>query len=1348
MRREWLTAWALGRTHYEDEIIFNNPSHTPYPNRQLYDAHGHPRNPEITRRERQQVRAANEVLTVTGVVERSSTTEAREMVFRQEMMEENAIGLKYLERAPKILVGGVWGVFGLRRRILLYQSYSETPFLGLLKKEVSTRSIPNLLFAGLPTTFTFTWIHEGWWLLRSYFRSKFVHNESTYSKKRVFLVHATDILLLAGGKYTNLHLRMFSILQQLHLIPASQYFPSWRFLVPFLPGSPISPVPIPSLNFESILACGPVLLQSVAPLFLIHLHHIAYNVLESILYDLIFVTLPQPNPTVQSLPKLLGLLAHDSSDLSYTQREDEPSYRGPAQLATSEPPGTPDLSPDLHESSEDEDEGEINRASMVSFEVIPGVQLPDISSGGAWSAELRNANEPVVSNVPKYRITAMTMLPTVLATEIIKAFVSAVLLVPLEAVMIRYSDFQDFLTYLLILPRITSMEKLTWSPGIMATPLGDPTKAAGGNAISSESDAAAHPQMKNKTEDSEKRDIVKGEDIGKADFSRKQSVHSARDRQISELEAIRIAAAGDFDIINTEVDELEIGLAARNKASRWFKYELKLSDPRYFTWLLVAFASMGGLLSGIDQSLISGANLYMPSSLGLNTKQVSLVSSGVPLGAVGGALLLGPINEAVGRRMAIIISLILYTIGAALEAGSISFGMMVASRVILGLGLGLEGGTVPVYVAESVSRKYRGNLVSLYQFMIALGEVFGYVVAAIFVNVKSGSWRYMLGSSLLFSTIMFAGILFMPESPRFLMHKGKKIEAWGVWKRIRGTDDDARKEFFVMKHTVESEHADIKSRAGSFIWLDFLTVPRARRSIIYANIMVFLGQFTGINAIQYYMATLMQQVGFDDKQSVFMSLVGGGSLLLGTIPAILFMEKFGRRFWAIAMLPGFFIGLVIIGASYTIPLDNKAGSQGAYIAGLIIYEGFFGSYACLTWVIPSEVYPTYLRSYGMETSDAMLFLCSFLVTYFFSQMQQAMTRIGLTLGFYCGIAVLGWFYQILFMPETKNKTLEEIDIIFNMSTRDLVKENLRSSLVTTNDFIRGRWGKVFSSVSESDIYRMDNGPKNKVSLDKHSNRRKLEIGGVPMVETFLAQRLHIKFPPRLRPPLTTSSTPHSLAECHSFLNQYYSVSQSCGICFITAILLVLSTIPLSPGFDYVTFPSNVTAAINADVQLYNYLSAAFSSLDLQYYTYRVYLTIVPPGFSQSPSCYLAGNVNIDATDVIAQMPASVGSDGPSYFIATMEFNQAEDSDETSDIEYSNIFNPVGGTDQWTPYELTGHSIGYPDTLPCTTYDCARNCTQTWYPTYVDFTDLANYACLPATADCIAVCPGGCQFRRS
>ncbi|CEJ59534.1 Putative Sugar transporter [Penicillium brasilianum] len=492
------------------------------------------------------------------------------------------------------------------------------------------------------------------------------------------------------------------------------------------------------------------------------------------------------------------------------------------------------------------------------------------------------------------------------------------------------------------------------------------------------------------------------------------------------------------------------------------RFELTLSNPALFTYLLVAFASMGGLLSGLDQSLISGANLYLPRDLHLSDSMNSLVNAGMPLGAVGGALILSPANEYLGRRMAIIVSCILYTIGAALEAGAINFGMIFAGRFILGMGVGLEGGTVPVYVAECVPRKIRGNLVSLYQLNIALGEVLGYAVAAMFVGVK-GNWRYILGSSLIFSTILLVGMLFMPESPRYLMHKNQEVAAYGVWKKIRGFNDiESKDEFLGMRQAVTAESEE-QSKTKKYAWMDFFTEPRARRAIVYANIMIVLGQLTGVNAVMYYMSTLMTNIGFDDKTAVFMSLVGGGSLLIGTIPAVLYMERFGRRYWANVMLPGFFVGLILVGVGYTIDYTKyPAAAQGVYLTGIVLYMGFFGSYACLTWVVPSEVFPTYLRSYGMTTADANLFLCSFIVTYNFTRMMESMTRIGLTLGFYGGIAVLGWFYQVIFMPETKNKSLEEIDELFSKPTSVIVKQNLKQTSQIIKDLAHLRLRKVFS----------------------------------------------------------------------------------------------------------------------------------------------------------------------------------------------------------------------------------------------------------------------------------------------
>lgn len=336
-----------------------------------------------------------------------------------------------------------------------------------------------------------------------------------------------------------------------------------------------------------------------------------------------------------------------------------------------------------------------------------------------------------------------------------------------------------------------------------------------------------------------------GSSIGKHAEDIQMAVRSGSTAHVGgTAEAIDIAKNGGWEA-DALIKELEEEVQRTGYKPGIF--DVQFANPKFFTYFLVTFASMGGLLSGLDQSLISGANLFLPGDLGLDERQNSLVNAAMPLGAIGGALLISPCNELFGRRWAILISCILYTIGGALCAGAINFAMIVVARLILGAGVGLEGGTVPVYVAETVERKLRGNLVSLYQLMIALGEVLGYVVAAIFITVP-GNWRYILGSSLVFSTIMGIGMLYMPESPRFLLHKGRVLDAYKVWKRIRGIESiESREEFFIMKVGMEQEHAEINAGSGSksMPWLDFFTKPRARHAVIYANIMIFLGQFTG-----------------------------------------------------------------------------------------------------------------------------------------------------------------------------------------------------------------------------------------------------------------------------------------------------------------------------------------------------------------------------------------------------------------------------------------------------------------------------------------------------------------------
>ena len=503
----------------------------------------------------------------------------------------------------------------------------------------------------------------------------------------------------------------------------------------------------------------------------------------------------------------------------------------------------------------------------------------------------------------------------------------------------------------------------------------------------------------------------------------------------------------DFDKELAECEEL-----ARNaKQNKTFKeklllleYELNFKNKNHMVWLLGGFAAAAGLLSGLDQSIISGASIGMreKSGLLLTLDQESWVSSLMPLGAMAGSILMTPLNEYFGRKMSIIISCLWYTLGAGLCAGSRNYHMMYAGRFILGIGIGIEGGCVGIYISESVPPTVRGNIVSMYQFNIALGEVLGYAVAAMFYLVHGG-WRFMVGSSLVFSTLLMVGMFFLPESPRYLVHKNKIGEAFSVWKRLRDMDDDRNKlEFLEMRQAALQEQEARATETRMELWSDLFRIPRNRRALVYAVIMVGLGQLTGVNAVMYYMSTLMARIGFSTKNSVFMSLVGGGSLMLGTIPAILYMDRFGRRVWGLNII-GFFIGLVLVGVGYLINLDtNVAAAEGVYLLGIILYMGFFGSYACLTWVLPAESFDLRTRSMGMTICSTFLYLWSFIVTYNFTRMQNAMTYTGLTLGFYGGIAFVGFFYQIFFMPETKDKTLEEIDDIFSKPTRVLVKENV------------------------------------------------------------------------------------------------------------------------------------------------------------------------------------------------------------------------------------------------------------------------------------------------------------------
>ncbi|GJD06414.1 Inositol transporter 1 [Galdieria sulphuraria] len=253
------------------------------------------------------------------------------------------------------------------------------------------------------------------------------------------------------------------------------------------------------------------------------------------------------------------------------------------------------------------------------------------------------------------------------------------------------------------------------------------------------------------------------------------------------------------------------------------------------------------------------------------------------------------------------------------------------------------------------------------------------------------------------------------------------------------------------------------AEARPFYWLDIVQVPRSARAFIVANTLAGIVQLDGINSVVYYIGVLFKELGFSAEKSVYMSLVGGGSLMLGTIPAILLLDKWGRRMVGIVPSIVVFFGCIIIGCSFL--SKNTKTYEGIYIWGLITYELFSGSFQSLPWLTFAEVYPTYLRSFGMTIADAFIYLWAFTVTYNFTGMRNAMTNTGLFVGFYGGISLFGVIFIILFLPELKGKTLEEVDDIFSQPMKEIARQNLHSSINTMKKLFSGRWKEIIDTSS-------------------------------------------------------------------------------------------------------------------------------------------------------------------------------------------------------------------------------------------------------------------------------------------
>ena len=438
-------------------------------------------------------------------------------------------------------------------------------------------------------------------------------------------------------------------------------------------------------------------------------------------------------------------------------------------------------------------------------------------------------------------------------------------------------------------------------------------------------------------------------------------------------------------------------------------------NSQYFTptLILVAImASLGGLLSGFDMGVISGALLYINETWPLSPlAQGWLVSSAI-VGSVIGAAANGFLADIYGRKKIIIATSLIFIIGSIMCAYATTAAWLIFSRIIIGIAVGMISFVAPIYLSEVAPEKIRGSLVSLYQLALTAGILLSYLINRIFALAEY-NWRWMLGSGVIPAVILFIGILFLHDTPRWLISKGKEDEARLVFKKIY-PQDNIEQHIAEIKETLASstDHQKVKLQKWMFMPI-FVGVG-----------LMFVQICTGINTIIYYTPTIFNLAGFADNISALYATIGIGVVnFLMTFVAIAYIDKFGRKPLLYIGLTGMLISLFMLSGSFTL---GESGKWLAVISVVIYIASFAMSLGPICWIMVSEIMPLKIRGFAMSAATVSNFAFNFLVVLSFLPMLEILGK-GTTFFIFGLITIASLFFVYFFVPETKGISLEKIE---------------------------------------------------------------------------------------------------------------------------------------------------------------------------------------------------------------------------------------------------------------------------------------------------------------------------------
>jgi SP family galactose:H+ symporter-like MFS transporter len=440
------------------------------------------------------------------------------------------------------------------------------------------------------------------------------------------------------------------------------------------------------------------------------------------------------------------------------------------------------------------------------------------------------------------------------------------------------------------------------------------------------------------------------------------------------------------------------------------------SKERAYVYLAAAFAGLGGLLFGYDTGVISGAVLFLKNDFTLSTFALELIVSGVLAGAAVGALVGGRLADLFGRRRLLIVTAIIFAIGAVLCAAAPSVVDLIVGRVIIGLGIGLASGTVPVYISEISPAKERGWQVSLFQLAITVGILLAYLVDYLFASIQG--WRWMLGLAVVPAAIFALGMFFLPESPRWLIKRGRRSEASAVLARIRGAEDVEAEADEIEKSLVGS------SERGSFF---DLFQPSLRPALLVGIGLAVFQQVTGINTVIYYAPLIIQSAGISSASGAILATAGIGLVnVLMTVVAMWLIDRKGRRPLLLTGIGGMAVMLGLLGLTFRLS-SHSGGLAWLAVVGMMVYVASFAiSLGPIFWLLISEIYPLPIRSSAEGLAATFNWGSNLIVTLTFLTLLQTLGT-SWTFWLYGLLAVAAWIFSYHYVPETKGRTLEDIE---------------------------------------------------------------------------------------------------------------------------------------------------------------------------------------------------------------------------------------------------------------------------------------------------------------------------------